>query len=477
MSLKKQTFLGLFWGFFSQGGKQVVQFLITAILARLLSPNDFGLLGMATVFTGFVSIFSEMGMSSALIQKREVTEDHYDSAFWLNLVVGGLLSLSMLAVAPWIAAFYGQPLLAPILSVIGINFFISSFVIVQRAFLEKRMEFKKVTIVELFAVTVSGVVGVVAARSGQGVWSLVYQTLTLTVGTAIGLWIFSTWRPRFRFSKTAISEIFSYSANLTGFNIVNYFSRNLDYLLIGKFLGAEPLGYYTLAYKLMLYPLQNITSVVTRVTFPAFSKIQHDLVKLQAAYLKMIRAISLVTFPLMAGIFVLAPELIMLMFGQKWAPAIVLIRIFCFSGMIQSVGTTVGSIRLSVGESRQHLRMGIFNAVVAGIVVAVSLRWGVVGVAINYTLFSWWWYHYSAHVTLKLIGLNLRSFVAELVPAYTVSIVLTMLLFAVKILLNHEDGWMRTLTLAVVSIPFYFALLFLTKQFVLEDRRRLRLNF
>lgn len=464
MSLKKQTLTGLFWGFLSQGGKQFCQFVITAVLAMLLLPDDFGLVGMATVFSGFAFIFAEMGVSSALIQKAEVSESHYDSAFWLNLVVGSALSLLMFLISPFVASFYAREELRPILSVIGINFFISSFVIVQRARLEKNMEFKKIAVIELAAVILSGAFGVYLAYSGKGVWSLVLQTLVLTALTAVGLWIASSWRPKFQFSKKAIIDIYQYSLNMTGFQVVNYFSRNIDYLLIGKFLGAELLGYYTLAYKLMLYPLQNITSVVTRVTFPAFSKIQHDYQKIRTNYLKMVKMISFVTFPLMGGVFVLAPEIVTIIFGEKWLPTITLIRILCVAGMIQSVGTTVGNIRLAIGESKLHLKMGIQNAVIAGCVIGLSLKWGIVGVAIGYTLFSWGWYHYSVFATLRLVGLTVKDFIASLLPTYALTGGMVGSMFLVKKGLGLSGDLISALVVGLVGMLSYGALLVFTKQ-------------
>ena len=269
MSLRQKTISGLFWSFLSQGGKQVSQIIITAVLARLLSPDDFGTLAMVTIFTNFAMIFSEMGVSSALIQKQDTHDRHYHSAFWLNILVGIGLALIFMAASPFIAWFYKKPELTPILLVVALNFLFSSFTIIQQTILTKEMDFKSLAIRDVAAVILAGLVRwrITVSRS------LVYQLIAFTIINALLLWILSPWRPKLEFSISDIKDIFHFSAHLTGFNFLNYFSRNIDQLLIGKFLGTQALGYYSLAYKIMLYPLQNISRVISKVMFPVFSKI------------------------------------------------------------------------------------------------------------------------------------------------------------------------------------------------------------
>ncbi|MDD5546111.1 MAG: MOP flippase family protein [Candidatus Omnitrophica bacterium] len=433
MSLKEKTIKGLFWSGFSQAGKQISQLVITIILARLLSPDDFGLLAMATVFINFAMIFSEMGISSALIQKQDTNDRHYYSAFWFNIIVGVLLTLVFIAVSPIIAWFYNKPELQPILIVISVNFFLSSFVIIQQTILSKEMDFKKLAIRDILAVAISGIVGIYLAYHGFGVWSLVYQSVIFTLLNAILLWTVSTWRPKFVFAIQDIKDIFHFSANLTGFNVVNYFARNVDQLLIGKYLGAEALGYYALAYKIMLYPIRNISWVIGKVMFPAFSRIQNDIEKLRNAYIKEVKIISMVSFPAMLGMFAIAPDFVFLILGHKWQPAILLIRILCFCGLTQSVSDSIsGNIRLSTGNSKLHLKIGIGNAFITIISVIIGLNWGIYGVAYLYTLFSILWSIYTNYITLKIIKLKLSDYYYELIKPMALSITLILLLLIIK---------------------------------------------
>jgi O-antigen/teichoic acid export membrane protein len=410
MNLREKTLAGLTWSGLSQGVKQASQFVITAILARLLSPDDFGLLGMATVFTGFVSIFSELGVSGALVQKQDADERHYSSAFWLNVAAGITLMCLFALVSPFIADFYGKENLQPILMVLSLNFFLSAFTIIQQAILSKQMDFRSLAICEVSAVVGAGLVGIIFAFRGAGVWSLVYQSLTFSAINSTLLWYFSAWRPKFIFSFVAIKDIFAFSANMTAFQVVNYFARNVDYLLIGKFLGTHSLGLYTLAYKLMMVPLQNISWVLAKVMFPAFSRIQDDLPKVREVYLKMVQLISSVTFPLMLVLFIVAPQFIHVIYGPKWYPVIDVIRVFCFCGMIQSVATSVGTIYQSLGRADIQLRMGLLGAMVSTTAIIVGLQWDIYGVAVAYTICAVVWSQYTFYVAMNLLGMPRSRF-------------------------------------------------------------------
>ena len=415
MSLKKKTIRGLKWSGVSQVTKQISQFIITAILARLLSPEDFGLIGMAMVFTGFAMIFNELGISSALIQKQNTHEEHLSSAFWLNILVGFFLMVLFIALAPVIAWFYKKPILQPVISVMSVGFFISGFTVVQQAIITKRMDFKSLSIRDIVATTVGGAVGIVMALRGFGLWSLVGQFLMFTFLNSSLLWFISDWRPKFIFSRVAVKDIFHFSANLTGFNVVNYFARNVDYLLIGKFLGSEALGFYTLAYKLMMLPLQNISWVITKVMFPAFSKIHQDLKKVQDNYLNLIYVISLVSFPTMITLFFLSSDLIVLIFGHKWVAVIPVIKVFCFCGMVQAIATTVGVIYQSQGRPDIQLKFSLFISI-PSVVIAVMLgmKKGIYYIALFYTIRTFIVAVLSFAIMGRLIGLKWKRIIETL---------------------------------------------------------------
>lgn len=448
------------------------QIIITTILARLLSPDDFGTLAMVTVFTNFAMIFSEMGVSSALIQKQDTHDRHYYSAFWLNIFAGIGLTLVFMAASPLIAWFYKKPELNPILLVVAFNFLFSSFTIIQQTILTKEMDFKSLAVRDIVAVILAGIIGITLAYHGFGVWSLVYQLLSFTLINAILLWFLSPWRPRLQFAVSDIKDIFHFSAHLTGFNILNYFSRNIDQLLIGKFLGTQALGYYSLAYKIMLYPLQNISWVISKVMFPAFSKIQDDLEKVRTNYLKMVKAISLITFPLMAWLFGVAPELVGVFLGEKWGPIIILIRIFCFCGAMQSVGTILGNILLAQGKADLQFKLQVIGTIVVTASIAVGLSFGIDGVAFFYTLQSILWVHVTFFLVHKLIKLSCTEYYSKLVNAYLVSIIIVGTIIVVKFFIGFEVKTELFIETAI-SIGIFFLMLFLLKEIRLRDKKLL----
>jgi PST family polysaccharide transporter len=376
--------------------------------------------------------------------------------------------LIFIAVSPLIAMFYKKPELQPILMVLATNFFISSFVIIQQTILTKEMEFKKLAVRDILAVIISGVIGIFLAYHGFGVWSLVYQSIAFTLINGIFLWTVSSWRPKFIFAKQDINDIFRFSANLTGFQIANYFSRNIDQLLIGKFLGPQALGYYSLAYKLMLYPLQNISWVISKVMFPAFSKIQHDLGRVRRSYLKMIRAISLFSFPLMIGLFVLAPEFVKVVYGSQWEPIIILIRIFCVCGAFQSIGSTIGNILLSQGRADLQLKLQLLGTPIVIASVFIGLNWGIVGVAACYTLQSILWVQITLYITNKLINLSLKTFYVKFFSSFVFGIVLLIVLLLFKMMISFSLFY-ALISSILVGLVMYFLLLILSKEIMFRE--------
>ncbi|MDP8260307.1 MAG: MOP flippase family protein [Candidatus Gygaella obscura] len=463
MNLKQKTISGLFWSFLSQWGKQISQFIIVAILARLLSPDIFGVIAMAMIFTEFAMIFVDMGIGSALIQKQDAQEQHYSSAFWLNIVVGLILMLLMMISSPFIAKFFRQPELQPILVALSFNFLFSSFTVVQQSFLMKEMEFFKLAIRDIGAVILSGGLGIFMAYNGFGVWSLVIQVLSFTVFNGIFLWGFSPWRPKVVFSFTHIKEIAFFGGNLTGFNITNYFSRNIDKFLIGRFLGAEALGLYSLAYRLMLYPLQSISWVVGRVMFPAFSTIQNDLEKFRNSYLKLVKAISLITFPLMFCLFALTPEFILTVLGEKWIAIIIPVRILCVCGLVQSIVTTVGVVYMAKGRPDIQFKLQLLGVTIVTLSVLIGLRWGINGVALFYTVQTILWTHFHFSIITKLIKTNIWDFYSNLRGCFVASFLIFSFILLIKQFILIKPLFL-CVSMVVIGFFMYFVYLIFAQE-------------
>lgn len=456
ISLKEMAASGIKWSSVSQVGRQGVQWMTLIIIARLLSPSDFGLVSMAMVVIGFVNLFKDLGTSAAVIQRKNISEELLSSIFWVNIGFGFLAMMLIFLFAPLAASFFQDPRVSPVLRVLSVTFAISGLSILQQAILQRDLAFATLAKLEFGAVLCGSIFGIGSALLGAGVWSLVYQSLVMAGVTTALLWLSCPWRPRFRFRWAALKSVSRYSLNLTGSSIFSYFARNFDNLLIGRFLGAQNLGYYNLAYRIMLFPLQNISDVVGRVMFPVYSKIQDDLAMFRSVYLKMAGTIAVITFPLMLSLCVLSRPFILAVLGEKWFPVIVLLMILAPVGLVQSIGTTVGMIYQAKGRTDWMLRWGMVSGLLVMFAFAIGLRWGIVGVAsayavacvvLSYPLFA---------IPFRLIKLRVLDLGKTLWRPFVASLCMAFVVLALRSSLpsGMTNGWILFISLCVAIIVY-----------------------
>lgn len=464
MNLKIKTLQGVGWSGISQIARLLIHFGITAILARLLTPNDFGLLAMVVVFTNFVMIFRDFGLTAAIIQCKGITEEHLSSCFWINILTGFLSTLILIFLAPLISHFYVETRLNHIIMMLASIFFISSFGIVQAALFTKKMNFKSLAIVETSAITISGTTAIVLAFSGFGAWSLVWQQIVSNLVRVFFLWIFSSWKPKFMFRWYRVKELLVFGLNLTGFSFLNYFRRNLDNLLIGRFLGSASLGFYNLAYKLLLFPLKNISSVIGRVMFPSLSIIQDDKNKVCSAYIKANRYIAMITFPLMIGLFVAAPQFIRVVFGLQWERSIFLVQILAIVSLMQSIGGTVGWIYQSQGRTDVMFRWGLFSSIITTIGFVIGLRWDIEGMAVAYALTTFLLTYPGYIICFRLINLKFSYFIKQFNTIFLATIGMGSITFILRYVMEtklDENDLFILVSAVIVGMISYTSLLFL----------------
>lgn len=445
MSLMKSATNGVLWSGVSQFSTQLYQFIVMIILARLLFPEDFGVLGMAVIFTGLVQNINELGLSAAIVQKKNITNEHLSTSFWVSLGLGIILFIATVIISPYIANFFKNELVGPVVSVLSIGFIFGACGVVHRSLLQKNIEFKKIAITEISSSIMSGTFSIILAVLGFGVWSLVFGTLLSNFIRVVLLWKVCTWRPSITFDLKSFKELFSFGAHVMGSQFLNYFDSNVDYLLIGKFLSATALGHYTLAYQLSTFPLTKISSIITNVTFPTFSIIQDNNDMLRCAYLKVNKYISIITFPLLTGLMMVSPSFIPIVFGEKWTPMIVPLQILCIAGALKSVGTTVGSILLSKGRSDIQFKWNIFTAIVVPVAVLIGVRHGITGVAIAVTIMSFLLFLVIQSITNNLINLSFFDYFKALCPATAGSIlvIISLLVYQKLNLYNYMDiSWL-----------------------------------
>ena len=438
--------------------------LISAILARLLTPSDFGLIAMVVVFSNFVAIFAGFGLNSAIVQKKDVSDEALSSIFWINVGLGALLSAVFAASAPLIAAFYSQPRLAPLVVFISTTFFITSFCNVSYGLLTKRMNFKSLGIIGICSIGISGSIAVFLAFSGYGVWSLAWFTVLSSVFTAALTLIYARWVPHFLLGLQHVKGLLGFGANLTASSFVTYFAQNMDNLLVGRFLGSAALGFYNLAFNLLVLPVSNISNVVGRVMFPALSIIQHDKQLVRDSYVRANRYIGAISFPLMIWVLVAAPQLIRVVYGPKWISVIPLIQIFALAGLEQSIGINVWWIFASQGRTDEMFKVSIFSTIVVLISFVVGLRWGVEGVVIVYTVAIYLTAYPIFAIAFRLVDLKVKSALAALWSVILATLALGIIAFFLQISLEKLGVTQNFTILAIetaASLLIYSVVLFL----------------
>ncbi len=466
VSLRQSASSGVKWSFVSNIGKQFLHFASVVILARLLTPTDFGLVGMATIAVGFLGLIRDLGTSAAIIQARDLPEEIASSVFWTNVAIGFAATGGLVVLSPVFGILFHDTRIVLMLKVLAFTFLISSFSTVQQALMQRQLAFHTIAKTEMAAVAVGAPVGIGLAYWGAGSWSLIFQTLTIVLVTSVLQWILSPWAPRFVFKASAVKTIGWYSLNLTGFNIFNYLARNADNFLIGRYLGPGNLGFYALAYRIMYYPIQVMSDVVGRVMFPVYSQLQDTESRFRRAYLNVSSAIAFLSFPMAFGLLVTRDLFVFTVFGPQWAPVPKLLLILVPVGMIQSIGTTVGAIYQAKGRTDLMLRWGVVAGVLTIISFLVGLRWGIYGVATCYAVMSFILAGPSFVISFRLIDLPVADLAVTLWRPFASSLVMYVVLSFLKARFVFRIPSFAALTLmvAVGGIVYLVSSWFINRQ-------------
>ncbi len=377
---------GTFWIAVGRYSQSAVSLGVTAVLARLLDPSDFGVLAMVVVYTGFVTLLAEAGIGATVIQKRELDDKALSTAFWFVTLLSLTFAIFTIIIAPFIEAFFAFPGLALVVQVMSITLLLAGMGSVPDGRLRRALRFKQVAAIEIVSPLLSGVVAIFLAFEGAGYWALVFQVIIAMIIRLIGLLAFNRWLPQFVFEVQVLRQILGFSGYVVGFNGVNYWARNADKLLIGRFLDAIQLGLYDLAYKLMMLPMQLITSIVNSTLHPVFSSIQDDLPRMRNAYLQVLKPILGISFLLAAFMFIWASEIVMTVFGPNWESSIPVFQILVIVSGLQLATATTGSVLLATGRAALFFKMGIVSSVIYVIGFLVSVEFGIVAVALSYVV-------------------------------------------------------------------------------------------
>lgn len=385
------------WDFLGKLGTQGVGFLFTILLARLLSPAEFGLMAMVMVVIGFASIFTDMGLASALIQRANVQSVHYSTVFHFNIVLGLTLSIMTFLCAEGIGSLYGQSEVVPLAQVLSISFLVNSFGSTQTTKLRKELNYSTLTRARFFSSLVSGLLGLIMAFNGLGVWSLVVQSLALGVVYNCLIWSWSKWRPQFQFSILALRELWSFGFHMFLAGLLQNAVTRLDYLIIGKLFTASTLGFYDRAKSLTGLVTKNFSGSLMTVLFPVLSRVQSDIPRLRSIVLNLFGALSFVTFLLVGALYLVSQELIFILFGPKWQASVPYFEILIISSFSLPLSGLLMNVLRGLGKSRMFLRLEVIKKSIAVTNLAVlyffgiySYLYGLILVAILATSINLW---------------------------------------------------------------------------------------
>lgn len=444
-SLRDQTLSGIFWSFLQKIGSRGIEFGVTILLARLLTPADFGLIGMMAIFIAISQTLVQAGFSQALIQKKNTDEEDYSSVFYINLVVSLTLYIILYFCAPLISDFYDQPKLTNLTRVLGLVFVINSFGYVQETRLKKSLDFKKLMYIHLPSTILSGVVAIVLALMGYGVWAIVVQRVVMRFAFAIQLWIYSKWTPLWSFNKEKARDLFSFGSKLMISGIINTTFSNIYQIVIGRFFPPRMLGYFENADKLTKTPTDTISSVLNSVAFPAFSSIQDDDQKLRKGYKKIMQQVLFWLCPILAIAAVLGEPLFRFIFTEKWLPAVPYFQLLCIGRMFSPLTTYNLNLVNVKGRSDIYLKLEIIKKTILAVGVFVAIPYGLYVLVIFKAFYSVLAYIMNSHYAGKFIGYTTLKQLRDVLPVFTLTLIMSIIIYIVNITTSELTDIIRIL--------------------------------
>lgn len=447
------------WAGVSQAGRIGLQVLTLIVLSRLVPAQDFGAFALAGTITSLVFILRDMGTAAAVIQRQNVDDSLLSTVFWFNVVLGLGLGLIVAGTAPWVALAFAEPAVTGLLWALAVGYPIASSGAVHQALLERQQRFKGLAFIEVGAALAGLGTAVLAALADMGAYSLVVNQLTTTVVNTVGLWAVSRWRPSWHWSQAEFRGIHGYSGHLFGAQLLNYVSRNADAMLVGRFLGAQALGWYSMAYKLMLFPLHNLALVVARATFPQLSRHQADPERVAQGYFRSVRLISLLTFPLMSGLFVLREPFVETVLGVAWMPVADLLAWLCPVGLVQSITTTMGMVYMVTGRTKTMFRWGVFSTAATLAGMAIGIGDGYLGVARCYAVVNALLFLPTCYFALSQIGVSVWRLLKALLPQCACAVLMgAALWWAVSVPMAGQPAWALLLAGVPMGVGLYAGL-------------------
>lgn len=464
MSLRTRAKKGFVWTFAQQFGNQVVGFVISLILARILLPAEFGLIGMIAIFVAVGNTLLNSGLTQSLIRSEELEEADYSTVFYFNLISATAVYGFVFLLAPLIANFYNQPLLIDIVRLYCLSFIFSAFAAVQLARLTKKMEFKTQTLVALPATIIGGAVGIFMAYSGYGVWSLVWSSLITSFLSSVQLWFYSKWKPRLIFSRKKFKIHFDFGYKLTLSGLLNRIFENIFIIVIGKYFSAAQVGYYTRAETTKQLPLSNIFNSLDKITYPMFAEIQNDDVRLKRVYRQLLQMVLFIVAPLLIFIAVLGEPIFRFLFTEKWLPAVPYFQILCVTGILYPLHAYNLSILNVKGRSDLFLKLEVIKKVIIVITILATIQFGILALLYGQVFISLVAFFINSHYTAKFINYPALHQLKDVFPVILLALISGGVIFLIDSLsINNHSDIVRILIGGLSGVIIYLGIAYLFK--------------
>lgn len=470
--LKRRALSATLWSGADIILRQGLQFVVSIVLARILSPGEFGTVALLALFTGLATVFVDGGFSAALIQRHDVDHTDESTVFWFNLMAGTIVALCLWAAAPFIAGFYHLNVLLPLTVAMAVNVFLGSLGAIHSTLLSKRLDFFTQMKVGCIATLISGATAIALARAGYGVWALAGQVLMMTATTTSLLWILNPWRPAWVYSRISVRKLFGFGGYHLASSLLEMAYARLYTLFIGRYYGVRELGFYNNADSTKQLPGGFLSSVLARVILPMFSAAAHDVILLRRGTQLALRGMVLLNAPMMLGMAGAARPLVLTLFGATWLPAIPILQVLCLAGLFWPLHVINLNVLMAQGHSRLMFRLEIMKKLLGVGLLVLGATHGVLGIAWSQVVFNLLAFAINAYYTGRLLGYGALAQFRDILPVICVAALAGAIVYGVS-MRWQADSFLRLLGLVVIGGSAFFTIAWVSRLDALHDMRAL----
>ncbi len=464
MSLQKKTIVGTFWAFSHQLSAQIINFIVTTLLSRILDPADFGTIAVFGVFMAVSSMLIDSGLTSSLLRNKDISQKDYSTVFYFNIIVSTIIYAILFFTAPLISQFFKISELAPIIRVYCITLIINSFAGVQGTIFAKKFDYKTPLKIQVPSLIISGVVGLILAYQGFGVWSLVYMYIVNSIISTIQFWFYSEWKPKFIFDMQAFKYHFNFGINLTFAGLLDIVVSNLYTVLIGKFYNTAQLGQYSKAGQMSSLPVSSIANPLHKITYPLFSELKEEPLRLKDAYEKILRGVIFVIAPLLMIMIVVAEPLFRFLFTAKWLLASQYFQIMCVAAVIYPINSFNLNILLAMGYSNKYFKLEVVKKILMVVILVATLPLGIIVMIWGQVIFNFIVLFINTYYSGKYIKFGIAKQFSAISKSILTTVIMGFSIYLINhFLLNKLSDIIVLIVISLIGIAFYLSIAYFLK--------------